>query len=173
MKWRGRLGWVLLGPTEHRVAGYLDAATRYGRVALPSPTLAALLGLSRSEFYRITRRLQSLGLFGIEDDQGGTRGGRRYWRQGRPVAAGSSALDPAKHRLAWARIAAWCKAKAARLLARLRPNQTPRAQPTRPRLAERPSGDPAPVSWPAGAGPPTFAEVMRRLAPALAADWRL
>lgn len=175
MKWRGRLGWVLLGPTEHRVATYLEAMTRHGRVTLRSTSIASSIGLSRTELYRITARLRMLGVFGIENDQGGQHAGRRIWRTA-AVDSSSRPLDHARHRLAWGRIAAWSRARAARLLAAARGivNARPAVRSRVPdalvehRTEARRSG-PTP-----GAGPPsTFRDALRQHAPALAAAWRL
>jgi hypothetical protein len=109
---------VILGPTEARVARYLEDATRHGRVTLRTVELADRLRLERSEAYRVLRRLQALGVFGIEDDRSGQRGGRRIWRTGR--ALGRSGLDAARHRQAWARVAGWASARRARLAAFMR-----------------------------------------------------
>ena len=114
MTWRGRRGAVKLGPTEHRVAMYLDAATRHGWIRIRTAELAERLGLERSEAYRITARLRILGLFGISDDQGGARGGRMVWRT--PTVHDGPGLDPVRHRLAWARIRGWARARAQRVL---------------------------------------------------------
>lgn len=115
--WHGRSGAVILGPTEARVARYLHHATRHGRVTLRTMDLAAALGLERSEAYRITRRLRILGLFGIENDKGGTKGGRRFWRT--PTEHAGAKLDDARHRSAWGRVVAWARALTARARARL------------------------------------------------------
>lgn len=116
-RWTGRHGSVLLGPTEARVARFLHELTRHGRVTLRSADLVVRLRIERSEFYRITRRLRTLGLFGIEDDRGGIRGGRRYWRTAtRHDGAG---LDPRRRRLAQARIAAWAQHARTRVVAAL------------------------------------------------------
>lgn len=113
--WRGRHGAVLLGPAEDRVARYLVDATRHGRVTLRMMDIAARLGLERSEAYRITARLRMLGLFGVENDRGGTKGGRRWWRT--PTPNGGTGLDAGRHRVAWSRILAWSRARRARVLA--------------------------------------------------------
>lgn len=115
--WHGRAGSVILGPTEARVARYLDAATKHGRVTIRTVELAERLQLERSEAYRITRRLRILGLFGIENDKGGTKGGRRYWRTA--VAHDGAELDDARHRGAWGRIVAWARGRRYRLRALL------------------------------------------------------
>lgn len=96
---------MILGPTQHRTALWLERATRHGRVTLRMLRIAAELGLERSEAYRITRRLRMLGLFGVEDDRGRTHGGRRWWRT-RSRRPGAWAFDPGSHRRAWARIVA-------------------------------------------------------------------
>lgn len=110
--WHGRRGPVVLGPTEDRVARYLDTATRNGRVTIRAVDLAARLKVERSEIYRITRRLRVLGLFGIENDQGGQAGGRRYWRTA--IAHDGAELDTTRHRDAWARVVGWSRSTAAR-----------------------------------------------------------
>lgn len=120
--WHGREGSVILGPTEDRVARYLDSMTRHGRVTLRTVELAERLGLERSEAYRITRRLRVLGLFGIENDRGGAHGGRRIWRTG-VVGSAPHRLDPVRHRIAWARVVSYLRARrsaAMGSLARLR-----------------------------------------------------
>lgn len=114
--WRGRHGAVLLGPTEHRVATYLADATRHGRITLRTTSLATHLGLERSEAYRITARLRVLGLFGIENDRAGTRGGRRYWRT---FTDRGTRLHGERHRIAWARIKGWAMRRAALVAGRL------------------------------------------------------
>lgn len=115
--WNGRRGAVILGPTEHRVARWLADLTRAGRVTIRTADLARELRLERSEAYRITRRLRVLGLFGIENDQGGTKGGRRYWRTA--IEHDGAELDQARHRTAWARVVAWASAQRRRASARL------------------------------------------------------
>jgi hypothetical protein len=162
--WRGQSGTVLLGPTEDRVARYLDDATRHGRVTLGSRAIADRLGLGRSELYRVTAQLRALGLFGIENDQGGRLGGRRYWRTG--VRREGRELDAIRHRLAWARITGWIRGRRGALLARIRALHTAagdRLTPPRPMVVALASG-PAPVVT-AGAGPPTFGD-------RFAAAWR-
>ena len=124
--WRGRRGSVLLGPTEDRVARYLADATRHGRVTIRTVELGERLSVERSEIYRVTARLRVLGLFGIEDDQGGTRGGRRYWRTGPHDRAGHAGLDALRHRVAWSRIVAWARARRGAAVARLGDLHTPR-----------------------------------------------
>lgn len=98
----GRRGVVILGPTEARMAAYLGGRTRWGRVTIRTVDLAAATGIERSEVYRITRRLRTLGLFGIENDRGGTNGGRRYWRTAIPHDGAE--LPAEAHRAAWARV---------------------------------------------------------------------
>lgn len=115
--WTGRRGTVLLGPTEARVARWLAGRTRHGRVAIRTVDLARSTRVERSEAYRITARLRVLGLFGVEDDRGGTRGGRRYWRTAIPFDVGE--LDATRHRDAWRRIVAWSIARARAVAARL------------------------------------------------------
>ena len=143
-----------LGPTEHRVAAYLADATRHGWIRIRTVELAERLGLERSEAYRILGRLRVLGLFGIQDDQGGARGGRQVWRT--PTVHDGPGLDPVKHRLAWARIRGWARARAARVL-----------HHTRPGLSDPAPGLPAGVvERGAGGAPLTFAQLV---APALGA----
>jgi hypothetical protein len=108
---------VILGPTEHRVARYLADLTRAGRVTLRTVELAERLGLERSEAYRITARLRVLGLFGIENDRGGSRAGRRFWRTA--IEHDGQVLDAVRHRAAWARIVAWARARKSALRSRL------------------------------------------------------
>ena len=177
MTWRGQYGAVLLGPTEHRVATYLEAATRDGLVTLRTTAIASRLKLSRSEAYRILATLRRLGLFGVSSDQGGTTGGRRIWRTSR-MRDGSS-IDPRRHRAAWARVTGWLQARAHRLAAAIAGISQARLWPATQRRADRAHGGrlavPARGSAPlAGAGPPsTLGDAMRRLAPALAKEWRL
>lgn len=104
----GRRGVVILGPTEARVAAYLGRRTAWGRVTIRTVDLIAALELERSEVYRITRRLRTLGLFGVENDQGGTKGGRRYWRTAIPHAGAE--LPAVAHRAAWARVVSAARA---------------------------------------------------------------
>lgn len=147
--WHGRRGSVILGPTEARVARFLDHATRSGRVSIRTVDLASHLQLERSEAYRITRRLRILGLFGIENDKGGSRGGRRYWRT--PIEHDGVELDQTRHRNAWARVVSWATARRARLHARLALIREGR------RWAGTPARDssPAPTSPLVGAGDPS------------------
>lgn len=169
--WRGRYGAVLLGPTEDRVARYLEAATRAGRVTIPTTRLVAELNLARSEAYRITRTLRTLGLFGVENDQGGTRGGRRYWR----ITTRQGELEATRHRVAWARVTAWLKAQRARLLAAI-PRNAQARPPGLHRPAEHAAKQPGPTGvegHPVGSGPPSLRDAMLALAPGLAAAWRL
>lgn len=159
--WHGRRGAVILGPTEDRVARYLDSATRHGRVTIRTVDLATRLQLERSEAYRITRRLRTLGLFGIENDRGGTKGGRRYWRTAREHDG--NVLDDRRHRVAWSRIVAYLRTRRERLhrgLAALRQRQ--HVVETRSHGLPTPapaSGEPLP----AGAGG-TFRERLRAAA---------
>jgi hypothetical protein len=166
--WRGRRGAVILGPTEDRVARYLDHATRQGRVTLRTLDLATRLQVERSEIYRITARLRVLGLFGIENDRGGTRGGRRYWRTA--IEHDGARLDAKRHRAAWSRVLAWSRARRARLVARIRALHTAPAGPDTPRPSPTaPDAVPSPAS---GAG--TFAERMRAAGlGALMDSWRI
>lgn len=158
--WHGRRGNVILGPTEDRVARFLEAATAHGRVTIRMTELAGRLQLERSEAYRITRRLRVLGLFGIENDRGGTHGGRRYWRTA--IEHDGQELDSARHRVAWARTVAFLQARRARLharLASLRQRPTAVAGPRRPTPALL---SPVPPPGPLGSAGGTFAERMRR-----------
>lgn len=111
--WHGRRGAVILGPTENRVARWLLGMTKAGRVTIRSVDAIAATHVERSEWYRITARLRTLGLFGIENDRGGNHGGRRFWRTGIETAAHE--LDARKHREAWARVVAWAKARRDRI----------------------------------------------------------
>lgn len=162
---------MLLGPTEDRVARYLADRTSHGRVTIRTVDLIAALNIERSEAYRITARLRVLGLFGIENDRGGTTGGRRYWRT--PTEHDGARLDAARHRSAWSRILGWSRQRARisrQRLAEIR-NHTSRigsVGPPRPR-PERPT-DPA-AGKPAGSV--SFAQLMRSsgLAPGLRASW--
>ena len=169
----------MLGPTEHRIARFLDHATRHGRITMRTVDLAAATGLERSEAYRITRRLRTLGLFGIENDRGGTRGGRRYWRT--PLEHDEQMLDGARHRAAWSRIVGWARTRRDRLhkaLAGLRAhNQAgligtrasrPDSGPAVPYLrpvgvsTSTPGALPGPLPSPRGGPGSTFAQAMRR-----------
>lgn len=154
--WHGRRGSVILGPTEARVARFLDHATRSGRVTIRTVDLAARLQLERSEAYRITRRLRILGLFGIENDKAGTKGGRRYWRTA--TEHDGQELDETRHRNAWARVVSWAKARRARLHARLADLRQSRdaAGPKRPIAAH------AEPSLPGGGSASPFAAAMRQ-----------
>lgn len=112
--WHGRRGSVVLGPTEERVARYLDQMTRHGgRVTIRTLDLGSRLKVERSEIYRITRRLRTLGLFGIENDRSGRNGGRRYWRTS--LEHDGAGLDKTRHRDAWARVVGWSRHHAARV----------------------------------------------------------
>lgn len=115
--WRGRRGTVILGPTEDRVARYLEDATRNGRIRIRTLELASRLGLERSEAYRVTRRLRVLGLFGIENDRSGAAGGRAYWRTA--IEHDGAELDRIRHRDAWARVVGWSRSARARAFGRL------------------------------------------------------
>jgi hypothetical protein len=168
--WHGRRGPVVLGPTEHRVARWLADMTRHGRATIRTVDLARDCRVERSEAYRITRRLRVLGLFGIENDRAGTRGGRRYWRT--PIQHDAADLDPQRHRAAWARLVGWAQAKRGRLgvrLAALRHHTRDRgvwpAVPASgravvPALIDAGPGSLAPP--PADDPGPTFAASMRR-----------
>lgn len=115
--WHGRRGPVILGPTEHRVARWLADRTRSGRVTLRMVDVAAGTRVERSEAYRITARLRILGLFGIENDRAGTKGGRRFWRTA--IAHDGATLDETRHREAWSRIVAWARSRGEHWAARL------------------------------------------------------
>lgn len=175
--WRGQYGAVVLGPTEDRVARYLADATAHGRVTLRMVDVAARLGLVRSEAYRITARLRTLGLFGVENDRGGTRNGRRWWRTAATRAG--VRLDGSRHRLAWARVIAWTRARAARLLDALRALTTARSvSRPHPRRADGPTADPAPDAAGTGSGadppagePGALERAFRKHAPGLAERW--
>jgi len=136
---------VILGPTEHRVARWLADRTRSGRITLRMADVATATRVERSEAYRITARLRILGLFGIENDQGGSKGGRRFWRTA--IAHDGAELDETRHREAWARVVAWARARGARLRDRLTPHHTRRggrvALSTAPTAAGRSSTPPA------------------------------
>ena len=152
--WHGRRGSIILGPTEDRVARFLDHATARGRVTIRTVDLASRLQLERSEAYRITARLRVLGLFGIENDRGGTKGGRRYWRTA--IAHDGAELDETRHRNAWARVRAWATARRARLHARLADLR--RSPGPVPRVTA-PAAELPPLASAAG---DTFADRMRR-----------
>ena len=162
----------MLGPTEDRIALFLERATRNGRVTLRSAELVERLGVARSELYRVTRRLRILGLFGIEDDRGGTRAGRRYWRTA--VEHDGPGLDPVKHRTAWARVVAYVRTIAGRAAPVPRPAAYAHGRPVSDHALAG-AGPGHPVDVPAGLGPPlrSLAEAMRALAPELARAWRL
>jgi len=148
--WHGRAGAVLLGPTEDRVARWLTARARRGRVLFRTMQLADELRLERSEAYRITARLRVLGLFGIANDRGGHRGGRWVWRTA--IQHDGAQLDPDRHRRAWSRVLGAARSRAATVrnhISRLRG------------LSPRPAQDPARVPPGAGAGP-TFRELFER-----------
>lgn len=151
--WHGRRGAVILGPTEHRVASWLRDRTRTGRVTIRTVDLARACRLERSEAYRITRRLRTLGLFGIENDQGGTRGGRRYWRTA--IEHDAAALNHERHRAAWARVVAWSRQRQRGLRARFAAG---RGRPSKPALGY--AGEAPAVSPPAAGA--DFADRMRR-----------
>jgi hypothetical protein len=125
--WQGRRGSVLLGPTEHRVAVYLADLTSRGRVVVRTVDLMARLHLERSEAYRVTARLRVLGVFGIRNDQGGTLGGRWYWRTA--IKHDGARLDPARHRVAWARVLGGARARRARIIELLASATIPQTPP--------------------------------------------
>lgn len=154
--WHGRRGPVLLGPTEHRVASWLRDMTRNGRVRIRTTDLAIACRLERSEAYRITRRLRVLGLFGVENDRGGTKGGRAYWRTA--IEHDAAGLNHERHRAAWSRIVAWARQRRAAWASVRRPG--PNHQPAVPR--RRQAAGAAPVADPPlAATGATFGERMR------------
>jgi hypothetical protein len=136
--WRGSKGAVLLGSTEDRVARYLVDRTSHGRVAIRTVDLATALRLERSEAYRITARLRVLGLFGIQNDRGGTRGGRLVWRTP-STRVGSPRLDPLRHRVAWSRVLGAARHRAARVADFMR-SRAPERTATSARPAPGPAG---------------------------------
>lgn len=164
--WSGRRGRVLLGPTQHRVALWLDRHTTAGRVRITTRRVADELGLERSEAFRVLARLRVLGLFGIANDRGGHRGGRWVWRTA--AAHDGPGLDPGRHREAWRRILGWSRAARSRALERLHHLRLAAVvesgvQATR---APAPESTPAPVA--------SFAEGLRRYgAGALLDSWRI
>lgn len=115
--WRGRHGAVLLGPTQDRVARYLDDLTGHGRIRIRTRDLADRLGLERSEAFRILARLRVLGLFGVSNDRGDHDGGRTVWRT--RIRHDGSGLDPARRRITWARMRGATSRARARLRERL------------------------------------------------------
>ncbi|HEV8282340.1 MAG TPA: hypothetical protein VGQ02_10795 [Candidatus Limnocylindrales bacterium] len=154
---------MILGPTEHRVARYLADLTRSGRVTLRTVELAERLGLERSEAYRITARLRVLGLFGIENDRGGSRGGRRLWRTA--IEHDGQVLDAVRHRAAWARIVAWARARRSALQSRLEALRSATATPhLRPVGVVTPTAGATPRApvTPSGVRGGIFADAMRR-----------
>lgn len=157
--WHGRRGTVLLGPTENRVARWLGEMTRQGRVTIRTADLAAATNLERSEAYRITARLRVLGLFGIENDQGGQKGGRRYWRTA--IQHDGARLDAIRHRQAWSRILAWARGRRERIAARLEAirNHTRRDDQARPGALVNAA---TPADGPHTSAGVTFAASMRR-----------
>jgi hypothetical protein len=154
--WHGRRGPVILGPTEHRVARWLNDATRHGRIRIRTVDLVAATHVERSEIYRITARLRVLGLFGIENDRSGSRGGRQIWRT--PTLHDGPGLDPVRHRLAWRRVVGWGVAHQRRIADRLAAIRNHTG--TRPRDGSRVhlAAEPDPLS---GSAAPTFAARMR------------
>jgi hypothetical protein len=167
--WHGRRGTVLLGPTEHRVARWLADMTRSGRITIRTVDLAAATHVERSEAYRITARLRILGLFGVENDRGGTRGGRRYWRTA--IEHDGAGLDAVRHRAAWSRVRAWAAARVTAAAAHLASLRSDRAS-SPPGV----TAHPAPASPPARlpeAGVGSFLDRLRRngLAPELADEF--
>jgi hypothetical protein len=168
--WHGRRGSVVLGPTENRVARWLESMTRHGRVTIRTSELASATHVQRSEAYRITARLRVLGLFGIENDRGGGNHGRRYWRTA--IEHDGAALPPVAHRQAWSRIVAWARSRRERTRTRL---AALRANHTRAGVDRLHAGDPAPTP-PGGrhlpSGGVTFAGQLRRFgAGALLDGW--
>jgi hypothetical protein len=159
---------MLLGPTEDRVARYLADRTRNGRVTIRTADLVDALGLERSEAYRVTARLRVLGIFGIQNDQGGTNGGRRYWRTG--IEHDGARLDATRHRVAWSRILAWARARqevVAARLAGIRQPHTPHPLPPRSDAAT-----PAVEASRTSAAGGSFADLFRRAGGGpLMAEW--
>lgn len=131
---------MILGPTEHRVARWLADRTARGRITLRMVDVATANRLERSEAYRITARLRILGLFGIENDRGGSRGGRRFWRTA--IAHDGAQLDEQRHRDAWARVVAWARDRAQRLRNRLHHTRSGHVGATRAPTYERPADPP-------------------------------
>jgi hypothetical protein len=155
--WRGQHGSVILGPTEDRVARYLHDLTRHGLITIRTLELARRLDLERSEAYRVLGRLRALGLFGVANDQGGQRGGRRIWRTER--AGTASVLDAGRHRIAWARVVAWSAQRRARVIAAIHTRRqgpvepfaaTPAAAGSTPPAAGGSLADPQPPNAPRG-----------------------
>lgn len=165
--WTGRRGPVLLGPAEHRVAVFLEHATRRGRVTLRQADINDRLHLERSEGYRITRRLRVLGLFGVENDRSGSTGGRRWWRTSSPHDG--AGLEPGRHHEAWSRITGWARATDARLAALLADLRITHGAGLGQARVQLPPAHPL---EPAGAFP-NLRAAMLELAPTLAAEWRL
>lgn len=155
--WTGRRGPVVLGPTQHRMALWMDAATRRGQVTLRMSAVAAALGLERSEAYRIARRLRVLGLFGVANDPSGHGGGRRWWRT--PTPHDGQELDPVRHHVAWARMIGWARRRGALATDRLRALRQRVAGLDTPRPSPGADDGPLPSTPPAPGR--TFAELMR------------
>lgn len=160
--WRGRRGAMLLGPTEDRVARYLADRTSNGRVTIRTTDLIAALGIERSEAYRVTARLRVLGLFGIENDRGGTNGGRRYWRT--PTEHDGARLDGKRHRIAWSRILSWSRARRDRAIARLEAIRHHTSRVGIGAGTSEPARRDAPAAEipPSAAGGPSFGAMLRR-----------
>lgn len=164
--WHGRRGPVLLGPTEHRVARALADLCRAGRVTIRMADLAPAVRVERSELYRITRRLRVLGLFGIENDRGGARGGRRIWRTA--IEHDGATLDANRHRVAWSRLVAWSRARRARVSTRLAElrghHRSASVTMAREGAAARmgPAVPPGPGTIPPGGAGPGFGERLLR-----------
>ena len=164
--WHGARGAQLLGPTEDRVARWLAVKTKHGRARIRSVDAIAALRLERSEWYRVTRRLRILGLFGIADDRAGARGGRLVWRTSSDTGV---RLDAGRKRAAIARMRGQVHAAARRLGRFLASGRTGAVPAT---------GRPAPAdASPASAGDPGARQRRRQLmldaglSPALAAEW--
>ena len=168
--WHGRRGAVLLGPTEHRVATFLEAMTRHGRITIRTADLVDRLHVERSEAYRITARLRVLGLFGIANDRSGARGGRLIWRT-TTARAERRGLDSHRHHVAWARIVAWSRARRAHALSGLAALRQSRIA-ARPVPAARSAHGPDVVT--PGTSGPSFRELMAGagLSPALVEWWQ-
>lgn len=156
--WTGRRGAVLLGPTEHRIARYLEQATRHGGVRIRTVDLASRTQLERSEAYRITARLRVLGLFGVRNDPSGSAGGRYWWRTA-AARRDAQPLHAGRHRDAVRRIRGWTRRAHLEAMRRLEDLRISTAAPVRPPLGVR---EPFPLRrW------------MVREAPRLAAEWGL
>jgi hypothetical protein len=108
-----------------------------------------------------------LGLFGIANDPGGHRGGRRIWRTS--IEHDGAELNRARHAEAWSRIIGGARARQRhrqRRLAALRAYHRPGADDggaggLRRGPVPLAAADPGPVDVPrTSAGPPTFTELI-------------